>query len=146
MHPKQICADVQQLGAKLVLDGDDLYIENPEKIYPEAEDVIKSYKGRIVKYLKGEYSDKDHAIHQTVDKVLLFMSFTPQDMNDKINDWLQNDIEALTMVMQLTIDLNKNGWSDCKESPANYETDETDNLSYAIYKRAMTYFSKAKGV
>lgn len=142
MHPKQIYKDVESFGAKLVLDGEDLFIENPDNIFPEAEDVIKSYKSRIIKYLKGEYSDKDHSVHQTVDKVLLFMSFTPQDMNEKINDWLQNDVEALTMVMQLTIDLHKNGWNDCKEPPANFETKETDDLSYAIYRRAMTYFRR----
>lgn len=142
MHPRQICLDVESMGSKLVLEGDDLFIENPENIYPEAEEFIQSYKGRIIKYLKGNYSDKDNAVHQTVDKVLLFMSGAEQDMNEKISKWLNDDVDAVCMVMQLTIDLHKNGWPNGKEVPANYENKETDKLSYAIFRRAMTYFRK----
>jgi hypothetical protein len=142
LHPNQICADVQSMGSKLVLDGDDLYIENPMNVCPEVEQLIKSYKSRIVTYLKGGYSDKDHSVKQTIDKVLLFMSGVQQDMNKKIEDWLNNDVEAMAGVIQLIIDLSHNGWSDCKEPTANYETVETDKLSKEIYERAMSYFKR----
>lgn len=142
MHPRQICLDVESMGSKLVLEGDDLFIEKPENIYPEVEEFIKSYRNRIVRFLKGDYSERDHAVHQTIDKVLLFMSGVEQEMNEKIGKWLNDDVDAVVMVMQLTIDLHKNGWPNGKEVPANYETEDTDKLSYAIFRLAMTYFRK----
>lgn len=143
MHPKQICADIESMGSKLVLDGDELYIENPMNVYPELELFIKSYKSRIVTYLKGGYSDREHAIKQTMDKILYYMRGMEQEMNPKIENWLNNDVDALAAVMQLTIDLSHNGWCDCKEPIANYETVETDKLSQEIFDRAMSYFKGA---
>ncbi|WHY75724.1 hypothetical protein QNH20_16530 [Neobacillus sp. WH10] len=142
MHPKKIVDDFQLMGASLVLDGDDLYIDNPDNIYPELEELAKHYKSRIVTYLKGGYSDKDHNVKQTIDKVLLFMSGVQQDMNPKIEDWLNNDPKALAGVMQLIIDLSHNGWDDCKKPNANYETPETEKISEEIYERAMSYFKR----
>jgi len=86
LHPKQICADFASMGSPLVLDGDDLYIEHPENIYPELEELGKNYKSRIVAYLKGEYLDNDHNVKQTVDKIINFYLGIEQDMNRKIND------------------------------------------------------------
>ncbi|KAB7675312.1 hypothetical protein [Bacillus sp. B1-WWTP-T-0.5-Post-4] len=142
MHPKQICIDVQSMGAKLILDGNDLFIENPEKIGPEVESVIKEYKLRIVKYLQGNYSDQEHAVKQTVDKIINFFIGIEQDMNPKINDWFNNDEDAARMVMELTLNFSLNGWLYVKESVANYENELTDKLSFNLYNRAMTYFKK----
>ena len=141
LHPKQICADVQSMGSKLVLDGEDLYIENPMNVCPEVEQFIKSYKSRIVTYLKGGYSDKDHNVIQTIDKIILFMN--GEDLsNSKIQDWLNNDDQSMTIVLELIVMLSKNGWTDCKEPIANYETVETYKLSKEIYERAMSYFKR----
>jgi hypothetical protein len=140
MHPKQICTDVESMGAKLVLDGDDLFIENPENIYPEIEVFIKSHKVRITKYLKGAYTDKEHAVRQTIDKIIDFYhDGCPVD--SKINKWLQVDFKSLDLIMKFTVQLYDNGW-EYKEPIGNYETKETDKLSYAIYGRAMTFFKK----
>jgi hypothetical protein len=144
VHPKQIVKDFKSMGASLVLDGEDLYIEHPENVYPELEELVKSYKSRIITYLKGGYSDKNHAVKQTVDKILYYMRGKEQEMNTKIENWLNNDVEALAAVMQLTIDLSHNGWCDCKEPICNYETTETDKLSQEIYERAMSYFKMNK--
>ncbi|MED1838116.1 hypothetical protein P4208_12175, partial [Bacillus thuringiensis] len=116
MHPKQICADVQSMGAKLVLDGNDLYIENHEKVAPEIESVIKEYKLRIIKYLQGNYSDQDHAVKQTIDKIINFFIGVEQDMNPKINDWFNHDEAAARLVMELTLNFSLNGWLYVKES------------------------------
>ncbi|EJR71439.1 TPA: hypothetical protein QCV70_001608 [Bacillus cereus] len=142
MHPKQICADIQSMGAKLVLDGNDLYIENHEKIAPEIELVIKEYKLRIIKYLQGNYSDQDHAVKQTIDKIINFFIGVEQDMNPKINDWFNHDEAAARMVMELTLNFSLNGWLYVKESVANYENKLTDELSLNLYNRAMAYFKK----
>ncbi|PEQ08051.1 hypothetical protein [Bacillus toyonensis] len=142
MHPKQICIDVQSMGAKLILDGNDLFIENPEKIGPEVELVIKEYKLRIVKYLQGNYSEQEHAVKQTVDKIINFFIGIEQDMNPKINDWFNNDEGAARLVMELTLNFSLNGWLYVKKSVANYENKLTDELSLNLYNRAMTYFKK----
>jgi hypothetical protein len=144
MHPKQICDDVQSMGAKLVLDGNDLYIENHEKIAPEVELVIKEYKLRIVKYLQGNYSEQDHAVKQTVDKIINFFIGVEQDMNPKINDWFNHDEGAARLVMELTLNFSLNGWLYVKESVANYENKLTDELSQEIFNRAMSHFRKVK--
>lgn len=142
MHPKQIIKTVEGLGAKLVLEGDNLYIENPIQVYPELEQFIQSYKKRIIDYMNGSYSDKEHAIKQTVEKIIMFMSGVPQDINTKVDRWLEEDDKALTYIMRLVVDLSSNGWKNCKEPFANYETVETDKLSVEIYERAMSYFKK----
>ncbi len=144
MHPKQICADVQLMGAKLVLDGNDLYIENHEKVASEVEAVIKEYKLRIVKYLQGNYSDQDHAVKQTIDKIINFFIGVEQDMNPKINDWFNHDEAAVRLVMELTLNFSLNGWLYVKESVANYENKLTDELSQEIFNRAMSHFRKVK--
>lgn len=142
MHPKQICADFASMGFPLVLDGNDLYIEHPENIYPELEELAKEYKSRIVAYLKGEYSDSDHNIKQTMDKIINFYIGIEQDMNGKINDWLNHDEEALKMTMKLFVEFSYNGWSKVREPVANYENEITNQLCKEIYERAMSYFRR----
>ena len=140
MHPKQIIEDFKSMGSPLVLDGNDLYIDNPDNIYPELEELAKSYKARIVAFLKGNYSDQDHAVKQTMDKIINFYRGIDQAMNEKINDWLNNDAAGTAAVMQLMIDLNNNGWDKVTEPICNYENDVTDKLSKEIFNRAMSYF------
>ncbi|WMX57425.1 hypothetical protein [Peribacillus sp. R9-11] len=142
MHPKQICDDFKSLCSPFVLDGDELFIDNPENIYPELEELAKSYKARIVAFLKGNYSDQDHAVKQTIDKIIKFYCGIDQDMNEKINNWLNNDAAGTAAVMQLLIDLNNNGWDKVTEPICNFENDVTDKLSKEIFERAMAYFKK----
>ena len=140
MHPKQIIEDFKSMGSPLVLDGNDLYIDNPDNIYPELEELAKSYKARIVAFLKGNYSDQDHAVKQTMDKIINFYRGIDQAMNEKINNWLNNDAAGTAAVMQLMIDLNNNGWDKVTEPICNYENELTDKLSKEIFERAMSYF------
>ncbi|MES1047214.1 hypothetical protein FOA22_22430 [Heyndrickxia oleronia] len=142
MHPKQIVSDFQSMGSSLVLDSDDLYIEHPENIYPELEKIAKQYKARIVAYLKNDYSDQEHNIFQTVDKILNFYVGIEQDMNKKINDWLNHDDTATKLIMKLCVELSNNGWKNPKEPTCNYEDLNTFKLSKEIYERAMAYFKK----
>ncbi|MFI8492198.1 hypothetical protein ACIGC1_04695 [Peribacillus butanolivorans] len=142
MHPKQIINDFKKMGATFVLDNDELYIDNPENIYPELEELAKSYKARIVAFLKGNYSDQDHAVKQTIDKIIKFYCGIDQDMNEKINNWLNNDSAGTAAFMQLLIDLNNNGWDKVTEPICNFENDKTDKLSNEIFDRAMTYFRR----
>ena len=130
------------MGSPLVLDGDELYIDNPDNIYPELEELAKSYKARIVAFLKGNYSDQDHAVKQTIDKIINFYRGIDQAMNEKINNWLNNDAAGTVAVMQLMLDLNNNGWDKVTEPICNYENDVTDKLSKEIFERAMAYFKK----
>ena len=141
MHPKQIIKDIQSMGSNITVDGNDLYIENPMNIYPEIEQVVKDYKKRIVAYLKGEYSERDHAIKQTIDKTLNFYLCVEQEVNEKIYDWLMEDDESRNMFMRLLELFAENGWFP-PDPFANYETDETNLLSEFIYKRSMNYFRK----
>lgn len=142
MHPKQIIDDFKSMGATFVLVNDELYIDNPENIYPELEELAKSYRARIVTFLKGNYSDQDHAVKQTMDKIIKFYCGIDQDMNGKINDWLNNDTEGAAAVMQLLIDLNNNGLNKVTEPICNFENDVTDKLSKEIFDRAMSYFRR----
>ena len=140
MHPKQICDEFKTLGALIVLDKESLYIENPENIYPELEELAKSYKSRIIKYLKGSYTEELYNIHQTVDKIINFYDGIEQPMNPTINKWLNHDEESLQKVMDLMIKFWENGWLGIRNPICNYENAETDKLSKEIYDRAMVYF------
>jgi hypothetical protein len=142
MHPRNICKDLESIGSNLTVDGQELYIENDMNVYPELEQVIKEYKSRIIKFLKGEYSEKDHAIKQTIDKTINFYMCVEQDMNAKIGNWLCNDETALNMFMDLLVKFTDNGWFP-PESTSNYETVETDKVSKELYERAMSYFKGA---
>jgi hypothetical protein len=125
------------MGSRLVLDGDDLFIENPENIYLELEEFVKSYKQRIIQYLQGGYSN--HSVKQTIDKIADFYRGAEQAMNPKINDWLNHDDKASRDVMNLFVLFSNNGWS-AREPVANYEDMATDDLSQEIDERAMSYF------
>ncbi|MCW5193129.1 hypothetical protein [Bacillus amyloliquefaciens] len=144
MHPKQICSDLEILGSCLVLDGNDLYIENHEKVYPELEAFVQSYKKRIIRYLKGEYSDDEHNVKQTIDKIINYYMGIDQDINRKIDDWFNHDFESVMKVMKLLVLFWENGWRELKESVSNFESEETDQLSIEIYDRAMSYFKGKK--
>lgn len=143
MHPKTICNDFMQLGSKIVQDGEDLFIENHEKLDQAHIEHVKLYKPRIIRYLKGEYSDKEHALRSTMDKAVAFMiNQIKSDIDQKLNDWLRQDEESLKLVMRKLELLYENGWR--YELPAaNFETAETDKLAQQIFDRAMAHF---KGV
>ncbi|MDL5143118.1 hypothetical protein [Bacillus atrophaeus] len=144
MHPKQICADLALLGSSLVLDGNDLYIEQPENVYPELEAFVQSYKKRIIKYLQGEYSEHEHNVKQTIDKIINYFMGINQDINRKIDDWFNHDYDSVMKVMKLLVLFWENGWRELKESVSNFESEETDRLSLEIYDRAMSYFKGKK--
>lgn len=144
MHPKQICADIEMLGARLVLDGNDLYIENPENVYQELVEFVQSYKKRIIRYLKGEYSDQEHNVKQTIDKIINYFMGIDQEMNPKIDDWFNHEWDAATKAARLLILFWENGWRDLDTSVSNFESEETDKLSLEIYERAMSYFKGSK--
>lgn len=144
MHPKQICADIETLGARLVLDGNDLYIENPENVYQELVEFVQSYKKRIIRHLKGEYSDQEHNVKQTIDKIINYYMGIAQDLNKKIDDWFNHDYESVMKVMKLLVLFWENGWRDLDTSVSNFESEETDKLSLEIYERAMSYFKGDK--
>src|SRR5690606_7980333 len=117
----------------------DLYVEQPENIYPEIEDVIKSYKLRIVKYLKGEYSKREYAITQTIEKIIDF--YRGYESSPKINNWLNQDYESAKEIMTLFVLFSKNGW-DGEEPIDKYSDVATDELSEEIFEKAMAFFNK----
>jgi len=144
MHPKQICADIEMMGARLVLDGNDLYIENPENVYQELVEFVQSYKKRIIRYLKGEYSDHEHNVKQTIDKIINYFMGIDQEMNPKIDDWFNHEWDAASKAARLLILFWENGWRDLDSSVSNFENEETDKLSLEIYEKAMSYFKGNK--
>ncbi|MGE7766639.1 hypothetical protein [Peribacillus sp. NPDC096540] len=142
MHPKQIISDFKTMGATFVLDNDELYIDNPENIYPELEELAKSYKARIVAFMKGNYSDQDHAVKQTIDKIINCFLRTDEEVNQKIENWIGDDPGSVELILTLFVELRENGWMNLKESISNFENDRTDKLSKEIFDRAMTYFRR----
>ncbi|MFD9629063.1 hypothetical protein [Peribacillus muralis] len=142
MHPKQIIDDFKSMGATFVLESDELYIDNPENIYPELEELAKSYKARIVAFMKGNYSDQDHAVKQTIDKIVNCFLRTDEVVNQKIENWIGDDPVSVELILTLFVELGENGWMNLKESISNFENEKTDKLSKEIFDRAMAYFKK----
>ena len=127
------------MGSNLIVDGNDLFIENPENIYPEIEEFIKSYKSNLIKYLQGQYMDKDYNIEQTIEKIIGFYRNEEQPINEKINAWLNFDQESLDDFLTLCLYLSENGWT-LHEPICNYHDSKTLKLSEQVYERAMKYF------
>jgi hypothetical protein len=142
MHPQKICEDFASMGAALVLEGNELFIDNPENVYPALQDFAKSYKSRIIKYLKGEYSKEDHNIIQTIDKIIHYYNGVDQEINSKIESWLREDLESIQMINDLLVIYWNNGWNDFTDPVANFENDETAKLSKQIFKKAMLFMRK----
>lgn len=142
MHPQRICDDFMQMGARLTLDDEKLFIERPENVHPELIEFAKLNKRRIVRYLQGSYTKKEHSLKSTIDKIVAFMIHVDQDIDAKLTDWLRKDDESMYLIMKLLQMLYDNGWR--YEVPAaNFETIETDKLSQEIFDRAMSYFKGA---
>lgn len=127
------------MGSRLVLDGEDLFIENPENIYPEIEEVIKSYKSNLIKYLQGQYMDKHYNIEQTIEKIINFYRGVEHPINDKIVEWLNEDQDAINNFLSLCLALSQNGWT-LHEPIANYHDSFTWELSELVYQAAMKFF------
>lgn len=142
MHPKKICEDFAKMGSDLFLKEGDVFMKNHENVYDDLKSYTKLYKPWILQYLKGEYSDKEHAMNTTTEKIICCMMNIEQDMNEKINDWLGHDEESLQMSVQLMQHLYDKGWR--YELPiATFESEESDKARKFIFDRAMAYF---KGV
>jgi hypothetical protein len=145
MHPKQICEDFKSMGAALIVEGNALYIDNPEKVHAALQDFAKSYKARIIKFLNGKYSEKDHAVNQTMDKIVDFYRGATES-NSKIEEWLKHDEESIQKFNKLLVLFWNNGWRDFTDPVANFENDETDRLSKEIFERAMNFYRKGAAV
>lgn len=89
------------------------------------------------------YSKMDHAIKQTIEKTINFYLCVEQDINQKIEKWLNEDDGTALMLMDLIVLFSENGWAP-PDSLANYETVETNKLSKEIYERSMAYFKGVK--
>lgn len=94
--------------------------------------------------MKGEYSDHEHNVKQTIDKIINYYMGIDQDINRKIDDWFNHDFESVMKVMKLLVLFWENGWRELKESVSNFESEETDQLSIEIYDRAKSYFKGKK--
>ncbi|UED76081.1 hypothetical protein [Brevibacillus sp. DP1.3A] len=146
MHPKLICDEMAKLGSPIVMDGGNLYVENADKVPAHDMDLARSYKARIVKYLMGTYSDKEHALRQTNDKIIAFMLMENQDKTTeiKLDKWLTTDEHSYELVTRWLQKLAVNGWVDAQQSIANYETLETDKIAVELFDRAMSFFKKVR--
>ena len=71
MHPKQICIDLKSMGSSLTVEGNDLYIENPENICPEIEDLVKSYKPYIINFLRVVIQKKIIQLNRLYKRLLI---------------------------------------------------------------------------
>lgn len=86
---------------------------------------------------KGEYSDHEHNVKQTIDKIINSFMGIDQEINRKIDDWFNHDYESVMKVMKLLVLFWENGWRELKGSvngPAFIE----------IYDRVMSYFKGKK--
>ena len=147
MHPKKICADMARLGFSLVLDSGELYIESSREAPSHYTEYARSYKARLIKYLQGGYTDREHAVRQSNDKIIDFMLQQSRDKTTdmKLEQWLKNDARAYHLVTIWMQKLADNGWNSADEPIANYETPETDQMALELFERAVLFFKKVKG-
>lgn len=62
--------------------------------------------------------------------------------NEKLNQWLCNEISSLDLFDDWMILLAKNGWKDIYEDYRQFENEESNKLAKELYIRAVTYAKK----
>jgi hypothetical protein len=62
--------------------------------------------------------------------------------NDKLNQWLCDEVDSLDLFNDWMIVLAKNGWKDIYEDYRQFENDESNKMAKELYIRAVTYAKK----
>lgn len=98
-----------------------------EPIFPQIEEWFKSWEG---------------ASSEKVTLMKMINHICGWQDNEKLNNWLCNDLESLDLFNDWMIVLANNGWINTYDDYRQFENDESNKLAHELYKRAVVYAKK----
>lgn len=135
-----VLSQIWKSGAEIYRDKTDnrLALKNANKVPTEVLKAAEPIFPDIEKWFASW--EQAPAVDITVMKMLhLFCGWQP---NQKINEWLNNDLESLDMLDRWCKVLSNNGWKDIYDDFRQYENEESNKLKQALYDRAMVFSKK----
>lgn len=144
MHPKSIVENTRKYGSDLLLDNGELFLKNPENIPWEIEEFIVSHKQRIVDYLNGRFTERQHAIDQTIEKMFLWWRGIEQPGSKTIHYWTVSEPESIGLLYELSAELAKQGWKDPNEPYFPYETERSRKIAEELYDSAVAFANRRR--
>lgn len=144
MHPKVIVENTQKYGSDLLLDNGELFLKNPENIPWEIEEFIVSHKQRLVDYLNGKFTERQHAIDQTIEKMFLWWRGIEQPGSKTIQYWTVSVPESIGLLYELSAELAKQGWKNPDEPYFPYETERSREIAEELYDSAVAFANRRR--
>ncbi|KGR89268.1 hypothetical protein [Lysinibacillus odysseyi] len=140
MQVLMVLSQIWKSGAEIYRDESDnrLALKNakkiPEEVLKAAEPIFPDIEKWFASWEQAE------AVDITIMKMLHL--FCGWQSNQKINEWLSNDLESLDMLDRWCKALDRNGWKNIYDDFRQYENEESNKLKQALYDRAKVYFKK----
>jgi hypothetical protein len=140
MKALMILSQIWKSGANIYLDNTDdrLAIKNQNLIPKEVMQAAEQNFQAIDEWFKSWKGASPEKI--TIMKIV--HNICGWQPNDKLNQWLCNEVESLDLFNDWMIVLAKNGWQDIYSDYRQFENDESNAMAHELYKRAVTYAKK----
>lgn len=135
-----ILSQIWKSGANIYLDKEDdrVAIKNQNLIPPEVMEAAEQNFQAIDQWFKSW----KNANGEKVTLMKMVHQMCGWQHNQKLNDWLCNEKESLTLFDDWMVLLAKNGWTDIYDDFRQYENNQSNKLSNELYKRAVAYAKK----
>lgn len=142
MQVLKILSLIWKSGAEIYRDKSDgrLALKNAGRIPSEILKAAEPIFNQIDEWFKSWENAPAHDI--TIWKALSL--YCGWQKNEKMNEWICNDEEAITLFHDWTVALAKNGWVDLYIDHRQYENDESNALKIKFYERAVLYAKRNK--
>lgn len=142
MQVLKILSLIWKSGAEIYRDKSDgrLALKNADRIPLEILKAAEPIFNQIDEWFKSW--ENALAADITIWKALSL--YCGWQSNEKMNEWICNDEEAITLFYDWTVALAKNGWADLYVDHREFENDESNALKNKFYERARLWSSRNK--
>ncbi|MEH7392598.1 hypothetical protein [Bacillus sp. JJ1474] len=140
MQVLKILSLIWRSGANIYLDNidDRVAIKNQNLIPKEVMQAAEEHFKDIDVWFK---SWKD-ASPEKITLMKMVHNICGWQSNEKLNQWLCNELDSLDLFNDWMVALAKNGWNNIYEDYRQFENDESKKMAQELYKRAVTYAKK----
>lgn len=140
MKALMILSQIWKSGADIYLDAKDdrIAIKN-QKLIPKPVMEAAEQHGQVIDQW---FKSWKNANGEKVTLMKMVHQMCGWQHNQKLNDWLCNEKESLTLFDDWMVLLAKNGWTDIYDDFRQYENNQSNKLAHELYKRAVAYAKK----
>lgn len=136
----KILSLIWKSGANIYLDNTDnrVAIKNQNLIPKEVMQAAEQNFQSIDEWFK---SWKD-ASPEKITLMKMVHNICGWQSNEKLNQWLCNELDSLDLFNDWMVALAKNGWKDIYADYRQFENEKSNVMAQELYKRAVTYAKK----